>query len=69
MKRYQSHKVVHAEPMMRGEYNIYRGWALPANESPTDEGYLVVYSRGTPDHYESWSPKGVFDDGYFELED
>ena len=69
MKRYQSHKIVHAEPMTRGEYNAYRGWQTPADEDSTDEGYLVVYNRDTKDHYESWSPKHVFDDGYSELQD
>ena len=32
MKLYQCHKQVHAEPMTRGEYNIYRGWPIPADE-------------------------------------
>jgi hypothetical protein len=53
--------------MTRGKYNEYRGWAIPADEDPTDEGYLVVYNRGTADHYESWSPKKQLDDGYTEL--
>jgi hypothetical protein len=64
MKLYQCHKQVHAEPMTRGEYNIYRGWSIPADENPNDAGYLVVYNKDTPKHYESWSPKDVFDDGY-----
>lgn len=66
---YQSHKQVHARPMTRGEYNTYRGWQIPADENPEDPGYLVVYNRGTEDHYESWSPKHVFDDGYTEVAD
>lgn len=64
MQRYQSHKQVHADPMTRGEYNKYRGWVIPPDEDPRDLGYLVIYNRGTEDHYESWSPKHVFDDGY-----
>jgi hypothetical protein len=62
--KYQCHKQVHASPMNRGQYNLYRGWQIPADENPADEGYLVVYNMGTPEHYESWSPKGVFDGGY-----
>lgn len=64
MQEYKCHKRVHATPMTRGDYNVYRGWQIPADENPADAGYLVVYGRGTPDHYESWSPKKQFDDGY-----
>ena len=32
---------VRAERMTRAEYNIYRGWPLPANENGDDAGYLV----------------------------
>ena len=67
MKLYRSHKQVHAEPMARGDYNDYKGWKIPADENPDDEGYLVIYNRGTEDHYESWSPKHIFDDGYTEI--
>lgn len=49
-----------AKPMTRGDYNIYRGWTIPENENPNDEGYLVKYS----DDYESWSPKSAFDSAY-----
>lgn len=48
--------------MTRGEYNIYKGWTIPQNENPEDEGYLVKYS----DDYESWSPKAAFDEAYRE---
>lgn len=61
---YQCHKRVHASRMSRGEYNEYRGWTLPADEDPNDPGYLVIYNRGTADHYESWSPKHIFEAGY-----
>lgn len=66
-KLFQCHKQVHARPMTRGEYNEFRGWGIPANENPADEGLLVVYDRGTPDEYVSWSPRGVFERGYAEL--
>lgn len=60
MEQYIGTKVIHAKPMNRGDYNIYRGWAIPADEDPADDGYLVVY----PDGYESWSPKEVFEEAY-----
>ena len=43
--------------MTRGDYNRYRGWAIPENENPADEGYFVKY----PDGYESWCPKAQFE--------
>jgi hypothetical protein len=67
LELYQSHKRLHARPMDRGTYNAYRGWTIPPDEDPTDPGYLTVYNRGTEDHYESWSPKGVFDAGNTKL--
>lgn len=60
MKNYVGTKCIEAEPMSRGEYNRYRGWQIPENENPEDEGYLVRYSDG----YESWSPKKQFEDAY-----
>lgn len=60
MKRFIGTKVIEAKPMTRGEYNKYRGWTIPADENPADEGYLVKYS----DDYESWSPKKQFDEAY-----
>ncbi|TKW65218.1 MAG: hypothetical protein DI616_15940 [Paracoccus denitrificans] len=70
MKRYVCHKEVLAKPMTRGEYNVYRGWAIPEDENPADKGYLVEYTDGGqanhPDHkgYISWSPEAVFNNGY-----
>lgn len=72
-KAYKSHKRVFARPMTRGDYNALRGWDVPADENPLDEGYLVEYIDGGtanhPDfpHYISWSPKDVFDRGYKEV--
>ena len=60
MKKYIGVKIIEAKPMNRGEYNKYRGWTIPKDEDPEDEGYLVVY----PDGYESWSPKHVFEEAY-----
>jgi len=65
---YQCHKQVHSKPMNLGDYNEYRGWAMPANEDPQKAGYLVIYNRGTEKHHESWSPKDIFDEGYKLIE-
>jgi len=59
-KKYIGTKMLEAVPMNRGEYNRYRGWQLPEDEDPEDEGYLVTYQGG----YESWSPKAVFEEAY-----
>lgn len=64
MKTYIGTKVIEAREMTRGNYNIYRGWKIPADENPEDEGYLVVYADG----YKSWSPKAVFDEAYRPME-
>lgn len=60
MKKYIGTKMLEAKQMTRGEYNKYRGWTIPENENPDDEGYLVKYSDG----YESWSPKKQFEESY-----
>ena len=71
---YQSHKQVCRIPMNRADYNIYRGWVLPADENGADAGYLVEYlDGGEPNDsrhlgYISWSPKKQFDDGYTLVE-
>ena len=63
-------KLINAEPMTRAQYNVFRGWELPADENGEDEGYLVEYLDGgkpnTTTHagYVSWSPKEQFDKAY-----
>ena len=63
-------KQILAIPMDRAAYNEYRGWSVPADENPDDEGFLVEYVDGGqtnhPDHagYISWSPKDVFEAAY-----
>ena len=72
-KLYEGTKRLHAQPMTRGEYNAYRGWGIPADENPADDGYLVEYQDGgkanDPRHagYISWSPKDVFERSYKEV--
>lgn len=41
LKQYTGTKTVMATPMTRGEYNALRGWEVPADEDPNDQGYLV----------------------------
>lgn len=60
MQKYIGVKQVEAKPMTRGEYNDYRGWTVPADENPADEGYLVKYE----DSYVSWSPIEAFNKAY-----
>ena len=63
-------KRVIALPMNRLEYNMYRGWELPANEDPADSGYLVEYTDGGKPNderhkgYISWSPAEQFEAAY-----
>ena len=44
LKKYVGVKLIEAKPMTRGDYNKYRGWVIPEDENPNDEGYLVKYS-------------------------
>lgn len=73
MKTYIGTKTVKAKPMTRGEYNAYRGWAMPADENGTDAGYLVEYIDGGKANdsrhagYISWSPGDVFERAYREV--
>lgn len=72
MKQYIGTKTLNAKPMTRGEYNQLRGWTIPDDENPSDDGYLVEYLEGgKPNHpdyenYISWSHKDVFDRSYRE---
>lgn len=71
-KTYIGAKVVLAKPMSRKEYNDFRGWVVPKNENPNDEGYIVEYTdskvqpelEGKAIGYVSWSPKDVFERSY-----
>lgn len=65
MKKYIGTKMINAKLMNRGDYNKYRGWEIPVDENPADEGYLVRYQDG----YESWSPKDVFEEAYRKCND
>jgi len=70
MLSYTGTKTLSASPMTRGEYNRYRGWTIPGDENPNDQGMLVEYPDSpSPNHpwhlcHISWSPKDVFDRTY-----
>lgn len=70
MVQYTGTKTVFATPMTREEYNALRGWQVPADEDPTDPGYLVQYENDSKanvegfDGYISWSPQKPFDLAY-----
>ena len=64
MQKYIRSHMVEAKPMTRGDYNTYRGWTVPADENPADDGYLVQY----PDGYVSWCPKAQFENAAIPAE-
>ena len=73
MKQYTGTKVVNAEPMTRQEYNDLRGWQVPNDENPLDEGYLVEDADAAPNTtthkgYLSWTPKDMFENSYLPSE-
>ena len=72
MKTYIGTKIVNMKPMTRAEYNKLRGWQVPSDENPEDEGYLVEYPDGGKPNvigyagYISWSPKEQAEAAYRE---
>lgn len=70
MKKYIGTKLINAKPMTRQEYNDLRGWTVPSDENPNDEGYLVVNTSVSErnvtgfDGYVSWLPKLAFEEQY-----
>ena len=73
MKQYIGTKVILAKPMNLGDYNKYRGWAIPGDEHPDDPGFLVEYTDGGKPNdsrhagYISWSPQEQFENAYREM--
>lgn len=63
-------KLINAQPMTRQAYNDLRGWTVPADENPNDDGFLVEYLDGGKANvdgfagYVSWSPDDVFNRVY-----
>lgn len=62
MKNYVSVDQIQAKPMTLGDYNSYRGWTIPQDENPLDEGYLIERD-GT---HQTWMPKDVFEKRFIE---
>lgn len=63
MKHYIGTKQVEAEPMSKGEAyekGLLKAGVVPSEEESSIMGYHVRYKDG----YESWSPKGVFEEAY-----
>ncbi len=75
MKKHIGTKIVGMKPMTRAEYNQFRGWKLPSDENPDDEGYLVEYMDGGKPNvagyegYVSWTPKEQADRAYRPVDD
>lgn len=73
MKHFVGVKSVMASAMTRQEYCVYRGWAVPKDENPADQGYLIEYTDGGKPNdsrhegYISWSPKEQFDNAYMPI--
>lgn len=73
MPRYSGTKTLRAVKMTKAAYCSYRGWTVPENEDPLEDGYLVEYEDGGKPNllelghagYVSWSPADVFEATYF----
>lgn len=73
MRKWQSHKIVEAEPIVGiGPHSaaVANGESIPLPDNFTARGtpeagdYLVRYDDG----YLSWSPKKVFEEGYHSIQ-
>ena len=49
-------EIVEAFPMTRGDYNRHRGWIIPLDENPLDNGFLLTRINGR----ETWCPHDTF---------
>lgn len=71
-QKYIGIKLIDAKPMTRLEYNQLRGWTVPENENPNDEGYLTQ-SEGFSNMvgfsgYVQWLPKDQFEKEYRSID-
>lgn len=70
MTTYTGTKTIRATKMTRQEYNDLRGWQVPEDEDPNDEGYIVEYQNESSTNVEgfsgyiSWSPTKPFEEAY-----
>lgn len=65
MEKYVGVEWVQAKSMTRGYYNDFRGWIIPPDENPLDEGYIVQRDNG----HVNWIPKEIFEKTYHVCED
>ena len=63
MKTYIGTKIIQAEPAFRIDGEIYPESGPVPRSMNREEGYRVHY----PDGYESWSPKGVFEQAHLPM--
>jgi hypothetical protein len=63
MDKYIGVKIIHAEPVIKGEFEKQRGVTIPHNDGYYDKGYKVEYEDG----YVSYSPKLVFEKAYRKI--
>lgn len=66
-------KSIKGFPMNKETYCKLRGWDIPTEEDPLENGYLVEYPDSKPNHpqfrgYISWSPKAAFEEAYRDVE-
>lgn len=64
MNKYIRMHIVEAEPMSRVAYNEKRGWKVPSNENPNDEGYYLKRDDG----YLTWCTKEQFKSDFRPIE-
>lgn len=62
-KVYIGVKLIRAYQLTKGESEKILGRQIGGDYNLESEGYHVTY----PDGYQSWSPKGVFEEAYREL--
>ena len=60
MRQYIGTKIIEAEPANRIDGKIFSIYDMCPAGAVVEHGYKVRY----PDGYESWSPKGVFEEAY-----
>lgn len=60
MRQYIGTKIIEAEPANRIDGKIFSIYDMCPAGAVVERGYKVRY----PDGYESWSPKGVFEEAY-----
>lgn len=51
---------LHAIHMNRLDYNKVRGWIIPEDEDPTDEGFMIIRNMGKDNQHISWMPTDQF---------